>query len=118
VSQKTSNCKYCGCSIYWVETKSGWRPYNAVTKEPHFDECRPPKHKSKSKQKKGRPLIGKPVLVIGINYVPSNCDCDIPPWELCPHSFPDLLKEANEFAMNNQDAVLAALDRLSIGAHK
>lgn len=24
--------------------------------------------------------------ITGRNYEPSMCDCDIPPWERCPHS--------------------------------
>lgn len=31
-------------------------------------------------------IAGKEMM--GSAYQPSGCDCDIPPWEPCPHSFP------------------------------
>lgn len=94
-----AKCKHCGTEITWIKQDGKWIPANASTGEIHFQECKRIKFK-----RSGRPTVGKPVLVIGENYKPSGCDCDIPPWEICKHSFHWMLDE--------QDVVLAALDRI------
>lgn len=39
----------------------------------------------------GRAEISAPVVVRGPLYVPVACDCGVPPWEVCKHSFPEYL---------------------------
>ena len=101
MSGKMSNCKHCGCAIIWKQTKDGWRPLNAVTGDLHFQECRTTRFK-----KSGRPLVSKGIVVIGENYKPSGCDCGIPPWEVCEHSF--------QWAKDEDDLVLDSLDRMKV----
>lgn len=51
----------------------------------------PPRGRNYSAGTAGRAEISAPVVVRGPLYVPVACDCGVPPWEVCKHSFPEYL---------------------------
>lgn len=40
------------------------------------------------RQKPGPVRVMHGQAIVGRDYKPSGCDCNVPPWEVCPHSFP------------------------------
>lgn len=63
------------------------RPLSGGARSPSL----PPRRRNYSAGKGRAAEISAPVVVRGPLYVPVACDCGVPPWEVCKHSFPEHL---------------------------
>ena len=73
-----SKCKKCGMEIQWNQQNGKWVPYsNGMI---HFEFCK-------------KPITESTVMSMsagwqrGEKYYDCKCDCGVPPWEVCKHSF-------------------------------
>lgn len=110
VSRK-AECKECGSEIVWVRDGRKWRAVNPGTDRDHWDSCSAKKWQRVVET--GEAFTDRKVTVNGQrltvsgydtptgpkysmmsakairgeNYVEVQCDCGVPPWEVCIHSF-------------------------------
>jgi hypothetical protein len=91
----------CSSKVLWKQENGTWRCENPDGSD-HWDLCSQERWKKISKRGKrfikedrsGYKFNGKEKLdwmksreIVGEDYKESGCNCDIPPWEACPHSF-------------------------------
>ncbi len=74
-----SKCRDCGMQIDWVKQKGKWVPYTHGVK--HWEVCQ--KVRVYAEKSSG--------WITGEHYYDSKCDCSTPPWEVCEHSFPEVI---------------------------
>ena len=100
-------CKKCKGEMIWVKRDGRWYGENPDGSD-HWDTCskniwdqvKKSGERVTTKRKNGVTHVGFKTqshgfqlesihtpAVAGKNYKPSNCDCGIPPWEVCKHSF-------------------------------
>lgn len=95
-----SKCKKCGMDIQWRKQGSKWIPYSHGVM--HWELCKKPITETTVMSKSNGVHVGE-------NYVDVKCDCGVPPWEVCKHSFPEVI-----------EAEMAGMDSIyqKVGAHK
>ncbi len=75
-----SVCKKCGAEIVWIKTTKGWIPHNADDGAMHWEFC-------KKKLSPDTVMERSAGWIVGEEYYDCKCDCGVPPWEVCEHSF-------------------------------
>lgn len=78
-----SNCNKCGFEIGWRRGGPPWVPIN-VDGSDHRPVCGKMKYETLKATFVDSPRNHRvSMLIVGADYVPSQCDCGVPPWEDC-----------------------------------
>lgn len=71
-----TKCKKCDSEIRWKRVGKNWKPLNLDGSE-HWEKCKAIQNQGKVYEEKRSGIIH------GDLAKPNECDCGLPPWELC-----------------------------------
>jgi len=74
--EKMKECRKCGLPLKFEKRKGKWYPTNPDGSE-HWDLCKEIRNRGKVFEEKSSGVIH------GDLAKPNECDCGLPPWELC-----------------------------------